>query len=400
MRASALIVAAGRGERVASETGDRTPKQYRQIGGAPVLRWTLSAFLSHPGIARVVTVINPSHRELYEKAVAGLEGKFTWVAGGATRQNSVRAGLRAINTANGRQVLIHDAVRPFATEKLINGVIRELENAKAVLPVMPPTETLKRVANGLVTETLERVGLVSAQTPQGFDLTDILKAHDRAVELEHQDFSDDAAVAEWAGLQVRVMQGDAANLKITTTEDLAAADRRLTMEQITASGDVRTGHGYDVHALGPGDHMMLCGVRVDANQGLSGHSDADVGLHALTDAILGAIGDGDIGQHFPPNDTQWQDAASAHFLAFAAKRVAALGGTVAHVDVTLICETPHISPFRTSMREAIARILRIDNGRVSVKATTTEGLGFTGRGEGIAAQATATVRLPVATARG
>ena len=400
MRTSALIVAAGRGERVSSETGDRTPKQYRSIGGAPVLRWTLSAFVSHPGISRVVTVINPSHRELYEEAVAGLEGRYTWVAGGATRQKSVRAGLRALDVSNSRQVLIHDAVRPFASEKLINGVMRELENAKAVLPVMPPTETLKRVANGVVTETLERVGLVVAQTPQGFHLADILNAHNRAAEMKRHDFTDDAAVAEWAGLSVRVMQGEAGNLKITTAEDLTAADRRLTMEQITASGDVRTGHGFDVHALGPGDHMMLCGVRVDANQGLCGHSDADVGLHALTDAILGAIGAGDIGQHFPPGDPQWRGASSDRFLAFAAKRVAALGGSVAHVDVTLICEAPYISPYRVAMREAVARILGIDKGRVSVKATTTEGLGFTGRGEGIAAQATATIRLPVAMGHG
>jgi 2-C-methyl-D-erythritol 4-phosphate cytidylyltransferase / 2-C-methyl-D-erythritol 2,4-cyclodiphosphate synthase len=396
MRASALIVAAGRGERMVSETGDKTPKQYRTIGGAPVLRWTLAAFLSHPGITRVVTVINPSHRELYEEAVAGLEGRLTWVAGGATRQNSVRAGLRALDVVSSRQVLIHDAVRPFASEKLINGVMRELENAKAVLPVMPPVETLKRVANGVVTETLERVGLVAAQTPQGFHLTDILDAHNRAAETGRHEFSDDAAVAEWAGLSVRVMQGEAGNMKITTAEDLAAADRRLTMEQISASGDVRTGHGFDVHTVGPGDHMMLCGVRVDANQGLSGHSDADVGLHAITDAILGAIGEGDIGQHFPAADPQWKGASSGHFLAFAAKRVAARGGSVAHVDVTLVCETPRISPYRSAMRESVARILGIEKGRVSVKATTTEGLGFTGRGEGIAAQATATIRLPVA----
>ena len=396
MRASALIVAAGRGERVTAETGDRTPKQYRIMGGAPVLRWTLSAFLSHPSIGRVVTVINPSHRQLYEEAVAGLEGRFTWVAGGATRQKSVRAGLRALQTANGRRVLIHDAVRPFASQKLISGVMRELENANAVLPVMPPTETLKRVVNGVVTETLERVGLVAAQTPQGFRLADILDAHARAALEERHDFTDDAAVAEWAGLPVRVMQGEAGNVKITTAEDLAAAERRLTMQQNTAFGDVRTGHGFDAHALGPGDHMMLCGVRIDAKQGLSGHSDADVGLHALTDAILGAIGDGDIGLHFPPGDRRWKGASSDRFLAFAAKRVAALGGAVAHVDVTLICEAPPIAPHRAAMRGTLARILGIDMGRVSVKATTTEGLGFTGRGEGIAAQATATIRLPVA----
>lgn len=395
MRATAVIVAAGRGERLASETGERTPKQYRLIGGAPVLRWTLAAFLAHPRISRVVTVINPSHRPLYEAAVAGLEGRFSWVAGGATRQNSVRAGLRAVQAANAQQVLIHDAVRPFASERLINGVLRELDNAKAVLPVMPPTETLKRVANGIVTETLDRIGLVAAQTPQGFRLADILNAHSRAAQEGCLDFTDDAAVAEWAGLPVHVMPGEAGNVKITTAEDLAAADRRLSMEKFTAFGDVRTGHGFDAHALGPGDHMMLCGVRVAAERGLKGHSDADVGLHALTDAILGALGEADIGAHFPPGDPQWKGASSDRFLAFAAERVAKLGGAVAHVDVTLICESPRIAPHRPAMRKTLARILGVDIGRVSVKATTTEGLGFTGRGEGIAAQATATVRLPL-----
>ena len=395
MRATALIVAAGRGGRAASETGDRRPKQYRLIGGAPVLRWTLSAFLSHPMIGRVVMVINPSHRALYEETVAGLKGRFTWVAGGATRQNSVRAGLRTLSTTRAEQVLIHDAVRPFVSEKLINGVIRRLESAQAVLPVMPAAETLKRVANGVVTETLDRVGLVAAQTPQGFRLPDILDAHSRAAQEKLEDFTDDAAVAEWAGVPVHVVQGEAANVKITTAEDLAAADRRLLMDQFTTSGDIRTGHGFDVHAFGPGDHLMLCGVRIAADRGLKGHSDADVGLHAVTDAILGAIGEADIGTHFPPGDPQWQGVSSDRFLAFAAERVAALKGSIAHVDATLICEAPRIGPHREAMREALARILGIDVGRVSVKATTTEGLGFTGRGEGIAAQATATVRLPL-----
>jgi 2-C-methyl-D-erythritol 4-phosphate cytidylyltransferase/2-C-methyl-D-erythritol 2,4-cyclodiphosphate synthase len=395
MRATALIVAAGRGERAASETGDRRPKQYRLIGGTPVLRWTLSAFLSHPMIGRVVTVINPSHRALYEETVAGLKGRYTWVAGGATRQNSVRAGLRALSTSNAELVLIHDAVRPFVSRRLIDGVIRGLETAGAVLPVMSPAETFKRVSNGIVTETLDRVGLVAAQTPQGFRLPDILDAHSRAAQQKLEDFTDDAAVAEWAGVPVHVVHGDAANVKITTAEDLAAADRRLLMDQFIASGDVRTGHGFDVHAFGPGDHVMLCGVRIAAEHGLKGHSDADVGLHALTDAILGALGEADIGNHFPPTDPQWQGVSSDRFLAFAAARVAARKGKVAHVDVTLICEAPRIAPHREAMRKVLSRILGIDVGRVSVKATTTEGLGFAGRGEGIAAQATATVRLPL-----
>jgi len=395
MRATALIVAAGRGERLASETGNAAPKQYRAIGGAPVLRWTLSTFCNHPAIERIVTVINPSDRVLYERAVAGLEGEFTWVAGGSTRQKSVRAGLRAIRTYNAEFVLIHDAVRPFVSDKLIGNVLRGLDGARAVLPVVPAAETLKRVANGIVTETLDRGDLVVAQTPQGFRLTDILEAHSRAVAEEQDGFTDDAAVAEWAGVPVLVTPGEPGNMKITTAEDLAAAERRLLMNQITTFGDIRTGHGFDVHAFGPGDHVMLCGVRIDAERGLAGHSDADVGLHALTDAILGAIGDGDIGTHFPPDDTQWKDASSDRFLSFAARRIAALKGTIAHVDVTLICETPKIAPHRAAMRDSLVRILRIDADRVSVKATTTEGLGFTGRGEGIAAQATATVRLPL-----
>jgi 2-C-methyl-D-erythritol 4-phosphate cytidylyltransferase/2-C-methyl-D-erythritol 2,4-cyclodiphosphate synthase len=394
MNVNALIVAAGRGERLAAETRDKIPKQYRAIGGTIMLRHTLAQMLSHPAISRATVVINPGDRELYEAAVEGLEGDYSWVAGGATRQNSVRAGLRAMRTACPEHVLIHDAARPFVSHGLIDRVLEGLKKARGVIPAIPVSDTLKKAVLGEVTATMDRTGIVAAQTPQGFYYSALADAHIRAAKEGISDFTDDSALAEWAGIPVHTTQGDSANRKITTAEDFAEADWRARMEKLAARGDVRTGQGFDVHTFGPGDHVTLCGVRIDAAMALVGHSDADVGLHALTDAVLGAIGAGDIGSHFPPSDPQWKGASSDRFLAHAANRLRALDGEIANVDVTLICEEPKIGPHREAMREAIARILGIAVEKVSVKATTTEGLGFTGRREGIAAPATATVRMP------
>lgn len=394
MNVNALIVAAGRGERLAAETKDRVPKQYRPIGGTIMLRRTIEQMLSHPAVLRALVVINPDHREFYKAAVQGLDGDITWVAGGATRQNSVRAGLRAMRNASPEHVLIHDAARPFVSHKLIDRVLEGLKKAPGIIPAIPVSDTLKKAVLGEVTGTVDRTGLVSAQTPQGFSYSAIAEAHARAAAEGFTDFTDDSALAEWAGIPVRTTHGEASNRKITTAEDFAEAHWRALMEKLAARGDVRTGQGFDVHSFGPGDHVTLCGVHIEATKGLVGHSDADVGLHALTDALLGAIGAGDIGTHFPPSDPQWKGVSSDRFLAHAAEQLRALNGEIANVDVTLICEEPRIGPHREAMRQAIARILAITREKVSVKATTTEGLGFTGRREGIAAQATATVRLP------
>lgn len=395
MTTIAVIVAAGRGRRVSATTGEKIAKQYLEIGGIPVLRWTAQAFMSHPRISRVLAVINPADRDLFASAVDGLPGTITWVAGGATRQKSVFSGLRALRVYAPEKVLIHDGARPFVSETLISRVLDGLAASPAVLPALPIAETVKRAAGGQVTGTVDREGLYTAQTPQGFRYGPIMEAFERAAQQHRETFTDDSALAEWAGFPVSLVDGETANIKITTGDDLSIANRKLFTEQNMPLSEYRTGSGFDVHAFTDGDHVTLCGVRIPSPVALKGHSDADVGLHALSDAILGAIGDGDIGVHFPPSEAQWQDAASEIFLADAAMRVRARGGTIANVDVTLICEAPKVAPHREAMRAEIGRILGIPIARVSVKATTTEGLGFTGRREGIAAQASATVRLPL-----
>ena len=332
-------------------------------------------------------MIHPDDRALYEQAVAGLDVR-TPVFGGDARQASVLAGLEALADAAPTVVLIHDAARAFVSAAVIDGVIDAvLATGDGAIPALPVTDTLKR-GGDVVEATVDRAGLNRAQTPQGFPYGAILAAHQRARE---EALTDDAAVAEAAGLAVRLVAGEEDNVKLTTAEDFARAEARLS----GALGDVRTGTGFDVHRFEPGDHVWLCGVRVPHSEGLKGHSDADVGLHAITDAILGALGAGDIGEHFPPTDARWQDAASDRFLAHAGELVAERGGTVAHVDVTLICERPRLGPHKPAMVARVAHILGLDATRVSVKATTTEKLGFTGRGEGIAAQAVATLRLPL-----
>ena len=381
----ALIVAAGRGERARPGFLAAPPKQYRPLAGKPVLRWAVEAFLAHPAIDGVQAVIRDEDRAHYDSAIAGLRLQPS-VTGGATRQESVRRGLEALAASAPERVLIHDAARPLVSGGLIGRVVDGLDRADAVAPLLGVADTLRRkTAEGFA--ILARENLFRAQTPQGFRFASILEAH-RQFALESA--TDDFALAERAGHSLGTVAGEEMNLKLTTVEDFVLAERLAT----SALADIRTGTGFDVHGFAQGDSVWLCGVKVPHAFGLEGHSDADCGLHALTDAILGAIAAADIGAHFPPTEERWRGAASDVFLAHAAALVRAQGGVVSHVDVTLICESPKIAPYREAMRTRIAEILQIDIGRVSVKATTTEGLGFAGRGEGIAAQAVATIRLP------
>jgi 2-C-methyl-D-erythritol 4-phosphate cytidylyltransferase / 2-C-methyl-D-erythritol 2,4-cyclodiphosphate synthase len=379
----ALIVAAGRGTRF----GGDLPKQYLPLGGATVLRHAVNASAAHPRIAGVLVAIRPEDRALFDRAVAGLS-VLPPVPGGAERQDSVRFGLEALAEHKPERVLIHDGARPFPDAALIGRVIDGLDRAPAAIPALPLGDTIKRVEDGRIRGTIDRSQLWRAQTPQGFHFDAILAAHRQ---MAGHVLTDDAAVAEAAGLMPLIVAGSEENLKVTTADDLAAAERHLAARQ----GDVRVGQGFDVHPFGPGDHVMVCGIAIPHEVAPLGHSDADVGLHALTDAVLGAIGAGDIGLHFPPSDPQWRGASSDRFLAYAATLVRERGGAVAAVDVTIICERPKIAPYRDRMIERVAEILEISPGRVSVKATTTEKLGFAGRGEGIAAQAVATIRLPL-----
>jgi 2-C-methyl-D-erythritol 4-phosphate cytidylyltransferase/2-C-methyl-D-erythritol 2,4-cyclodiphosphate synthase len=386
----ALIVAAGRGLRA----GGELPKQYRSIGGIPMLRRTLEAFLAHPAIDRVLVAVAADDMRYGDVAPQNADRLLPAVHGGENRQDSVRAGLRSLASRNPERVLIHDAARPFATPDLIDRVVAALDEADAVVPALPVAATLKTVdANGTVTATIPRDGVQAAETPQGFRFSAILAAHEAAAKVSTV-FTDDAGIAEWAGIPVKVVPGDAGNIKLTSAEDIAAADRRLFGEAALALGDIRVGTGYDVHAFGPGNEVMLGGVAIAHTRGVVGHSDGDVALHALTDAVLGAIADGDIGMHFPPSDPQWKGASSDRFLRFAADRVAARGGRIAHLDVAIVTEGPRIATHRDAIRSRIAAICGISPARVGVKATTNENLGFIGRGEGLAAYATATIRLP------
>lgn len=391
----AVIVAAGRGERAGTATDG--PKQYRLIGGREVLAWTLETFRQHPRIGPIAVVIHPDDHALFTRATEKLSvpASFMVVEGGADRQESVKKGLEALSVAEPEHVLIHDGVRPFVDEALIERVISELDaGSKAVLPALAVADTLKAAdETGHVAKTVPRDGLYGAQTPQGFKFKAILDAHRKAAPDTQSVFTDDSAIAEWAAMPVKLVEGDPENVKLTFARDLQLADEKLTMEKLSDHSipDVRTGGGYDVHTLVPGSSVILCGVEIPHDHALSGHSDADVALHALTDALLATCAAGDIGDHFPPSDPQWKGAASHIFLEHAADLVAAAGGTITNVDLTLICEAPKIGPHKSTMREKLAQILRIDPGRCSVKATTNEKIGFVGRGEGIAALATATV---------
>jgi len=392
VQVAVLIVAAGRGSRAAADSS--VPKQYRILAGRPVLARTIEAFAAHPEISVIQVAIHPDDHALYDSTCAGLSAALRPpVHGGATRQDSVRAGLHALASSAPDLVLIHDAARALVGADVISRVIAALDSHDGAIAALPAIDTLKRSgADGMLAATLPRDGLWRAQTPQGFRFAKILAAHDAAFAAGRTDFTDDAAIAEWAGLRVALVPGSERNLKLTEPEDFALAERLI--EPRPEPDEVRTGTGFDVHRFRDGDHVWLCGVRIDHDKGLEGHSDADVGLHALTDAILGAIADGDIGQHFPPTDPQWAGAASHLFLRDAVRRVTERGGRIVNVDVTLLCEAPKISPHRNAMRTAMADILQIGTDRVNVKATTTEGLGFTGRREGIAAMASATVLLP------
>jgi 2-C-methyl-D-erythritol 4-phosphate cytidylyltransferase/2-C-methyl-D-erythritol 2,4-cyclodiphosphate synthase len=385
-----VIVAAGRGERAGQAGG---PKQYRSIGGKPIIRRTLDAFLAHPAIGWVVTVIHPDDHALCAAALGPLCDKVIAVEGGVTRQDSVRLGLQALREAAPAKVLIHDAVRPFVDAALIDRTIAAIGERQAALPVLAVADTLKRGDGGLVAATVPRQGLFTAQTPQGFPFWPIHAAHVKAHRAGRSDFTDDAAIAEWTGMPVKLVEGSSANIKLTWAGDIDMADRRLSGDSMHFP-DVRTGNGYDVHSFEDGDHVWLCGVQVAHTKKLSGHSDADVGLHALTDALLATCGAGDIGTHFPPSDPQWKGAPSKLFVEHAASLVRAQGGRIANADVTLICEAPKVGPHREAMVSAMAAMLKIGAGRISVKATTNEKLGFIGRGEGIAAIATATVIFP------
>ncbi|WP_299806713.1 bifunctional 2-C-methyl-D-erythritol 4-phosphate cytidylyltransferase/2-C-methyl-D-erythritol 2,4-cyclodiphosphate synthase [Tardiphaga sp.] len=386
LKTAAIIVAAGRGLRA----GAGGPKQYRSIAGRTVISRAMEPFCGHPDVFAVQPVLNPDDTVMFNEAVADLQYHAP-TSGGATRQASVHAGLEALAGDAPDIVLIHDAARPFVTPALIARAIAAAQLTGAAVPAVPVTDTIKQVGvTGHVEATPDRAQLRIAQTPQAFRFDVILEAHRRAAREGRSDFTDDAALAEWAGLTVATFEGDVANMKLTTPEDFVREESRLA----AALGDIRMGTGYDVHAFGDGDHLMICGVRVPHTRGFLAHSDGDVGLHALVDAILGALADGDIGSHFPPSDDKWKGAASDKFLKYAVDRVTARGGRIANLEVTLICERPKIGPLRDVMRARISEITGVALSRVAVKATTSERLGFTGREEGIAATAAATIRLP------
>jgi 2-C-methyl-D-erythritol 4-phosphate cytidylyltransferase / 2-C-methyl-D-erythritol 2,4-cyclodiphosphate synthase len=383
---AAVVVAAGRGLRA----GGDLPKQYRPLLGIPVIRSSLATFAHHAEISIVQPVIHADDNALYGGAVVGLALRSP-VAGGKTRQASVRSGLEALQGDAPDIVLIHDAARPFASEILISQAIKAARATGAAVPVIAPADTVKTVdARGLITGTLDRSQLRMAQTPQAFAFAAVLAAHRKAQAAGLDDFGDDAALAEWAGLKVGTFEGEAGNVKLTTNEDFARAEGT----ELARLSDVRTGFGFDVHQFAVGNHVMLGGVRIPHSQGLVGHSDADVVLHAVVDALLGALAEGDIGVHFPPTDPQWRGASSDRFLAFAVDRLRARGGRIGHIDITVVCEAPRIGPHRDAMRGRIAALAGLSIDRVGLKATTSEKMGFTGRGEGMAAFANATIRLP------
>ncbi|CAA7617878.1 bifunctional 2-C-methyl-D-erythritol 4-phosphate cytidylyltransferase/2-C-methyl-D-erythritol 2,4-cyclodiphosphate synthase [Magnetospirillum sp. UT-4] len=380
-RVVALVVAAGRGRRF----GGDIPKQYLDLGGRPVLRHSLAALAANPQVTAVRAVIHPDDRDLYDACAQGLD-LLEPVAGGETRQDSVRLGLESLAGLEPQAALIHDGARPFLDGGIVARVIGALAEHPGAIPAIAVADTLKRGADGLVAATVERAGLWRAQTPQGFRFADILAAHRACAGHE---LTDDAAVAERAGLAVALVEGSEDNVKITTAADLERGRRVFQ-----GPGEFRTATGFDVHRFAPGTGVWLCGVLVPHDSALDGHSDADVAMHALTDALLGTIAAGDIGHHFPPSDPRWKGVASRRFLAHAAALVAGLGGRIVNVDVTILCERPKIGPHRAAMQSALSEILGLAHDRVGIKATTTEGLGFTGRREGIAAQASATVWLP------
>ena len=380
MTFSAIVVAAGAGSRAGGN------KQWRSLGGKPVLRWSVEALLEAG--ADVVVVTSPGAGGQAVDALAGLTG-WRAVDGGETRADSVRNGLSSLSGSADQVVMIHDAARPMLSRAVIDRLLTALQTADGAMPALPVADTLKRGADGAITETVDRADLWRAQTPQAFRLDRLLAAWSRWPSNETP--TDDAAVVERDGGRVALVDGEARLMKLTFPEDFQMAEALIAAGARTQT---RVGMGFDAHRWGPGGSVWLCGVEIPHDQTLIGHSDADAGLHALTDAVLGAIGQGDIGDHFPPTDPQWKGASSDLFLEYAAKLVRERGGRLVHVDVTLICERPKVKPHREAMRARLAEILSLPLDAVSVKATTTEAMGFTGRGEGLAAQAIATVELP------
>lgn len=376
----ALIVAAGRGHRF----GGEFPKQYIQLNGSAVLRQTVIVFQNHPNVASVHVVIHPDDQNLYEDAIEGL-GLEPPIWGGALRQDSVRLGLEKLSDKSPDLVLIHDGARPYVTNEMISRVIDGLSRSAAVVPALAITDTIKRVEGDKIVATEDRATLWRVQTPQGFHFSDILSAHHK---LAGQALTDDSAICEAVGINVLKVDGDETNIKITTPDDILKDLKGLVPME------TRTGLGFDVHRFTAGDNVILCGVSIPSAQSLEGHSDADVALHALTDALLGAIGEGDIGHFFPPSEERWRGAPSDLFVRHAVNLIEQRGGKIVNVDITIICEAPKIGPHRTSMRDRVAEFMGVSPDRVNVKATTTEQLGFTGRREGIAAQVSANVQVP------
>lgn len=380
----AIIVAAGVGARA----GLGAPKQYALLGGRAVLAHSYAALASHPRIQRVIVAIGPGQEAMAREALAGVAGDPWLIEGGATRRESVMAALAAVEAAGGTEaVLIHDAARPFVPARMVDDLIDALERHDGAIPALAVADTLVRDEGGAMGDGVPRDGLMRVQTPQAFRFGTILKAH-RACPAD-ADVTDDAGLLRLMDIPVALVEGDPMLDKLTYPADFARAEEMLRARMLP-----RTGTGYDVHRLVAGKPLWLCGVEIAHEAGLSGHSDADVAIHALVDAILGALAEGDIGQHFPPSDPQWKGAASHRFLEFARERVKARGGVITHVDVTIICEAPKIGPHREAMRARLAELLALPLSRVSVKATTTERLGFTGRKEGIAAQAVASLLVP------
>ena len=395
-KVAVVIVAAGRGERAKrAGEGDKGPKQYRLIGGKAIITHTIERFCEHALVDLVVPIIHKDDDVFYLEALAGFQHEklSAPVVGGASRQGSVYNGLSALRAEGVDFVLVHDGVRPFVSDETIGRVVEGLQDYDSILPALAVVDTIKRVvpdsgANPIVSETVDRSVLWSAQTPQGFHYGALLNAHNEA---DADRFTDDCAVMEAAGHDVRIVEGNGENIKITTADDIDEAERRV---KDMIEMETRVGNGFDVHAFEEGNAVILGGISIPHTKKLKGHSDADVGLHTITDAIYGALADGDIGSHFPPSDEQWKGAASDQFLIHACERVKKRGGRIVHLDLTLMCEAPKIGPHRDAMREKIAEICGLPLSRVAVKATTTERLGFTGREEGIAAMATATIQIP------
>lgn len=397
-----VIVAAGRGMRATkdadSNPNSNSPKQYVKIAGKAILQHTVEKFTANKHIKWVQIVIHEDDKELYEAAVANHEKLLPPVMGGNTRQISCAKGLKGLANLNPEKVLIHDAARPFVDETIINDVMNAIKNDICALPAAPIADTLKLAkfeGNAQeqtleVQETIPREGIYSAQTPQGFMYKDIMSAHDKASSASIDNLTDDAAVAQNAGMKVIIVPSSASNTKITNYADIQNMKKSFKNNSLKHLPDVRNGCGYDIHRLKDGDGVILCGVKIKSDKMLDGHSDADVAMHAITDALLGTIGSGDIGSHFPPSDEQWKGAKSDQFLAHACKLVREEGGMITHIDVSIICEYPKVGPHREAMRENLAKICELDIKRVSVKATTNEEIGAVGRGEGIAALASAT----------